>query len=109
MKDSKETISGVEFKVRYRSDKTYVVKNTNENEYNVSYTNNSDNAKTFITDQNGLLVPADDINAMAEAMCKMYDNYCQFDNVAIANGCLNKFSPHEIASQLTEIFDEVTK
>lgn len=63
----------------------------------------------FITDQNGLLVPADDINAMAEAMCKMYDNYCQFDNVAIANGCLNKFSPHEIASQLTEIFDEVTK
>ena len=54
-KDSKETISGVEFKVRYKSDKTYVVKNTNENEYNVSYTNNSDNATTFITDQNGII------------------------------------------------------
>ncbi len=53
--------------------------------------------------------PTDDIDAMTEAMSKMYDEYCQFDNVAIANECLNKFSPHVIAGQLTEIFKEVTK
>lgn len=62
----------------------------------------------FITDKNGLLIPTDDIDAMAEAMCKMYDNYCQYDNAAIANECLRKFSPQVIAGQLTEIFKEVT-
>ena len=63
----------------------------------------------FITDKNGFLIPTDDIDAMAEAMCKMYENYCHYDNAAIANECLSKFSPQVIASQLTEIFNEVTK
>ena len=62
----------------------------------------------FITETNGLLIPVEDIDAMAEAMCKMYENYSQYDNVAITNECLSKFSPHVIASQLTEIFKEVT-
>lgn len=63
----------------------------------------------FITETNGLLIPPDDIDAMAEAMCKMYENYSQYDKPAIANECLSKFSPHVIAGQLTEIFKEVTK
>jgi len=62
----------------------------------------------FINDKNGLLIPTEDIDAMAEAMCKMYENYSQYDNAAIANECLGKFSPQVIASQLTEIFNEVT-
>lgn len=63
----------------------------------------------IINDTNGILVEVGNEDAMSEAMCKMYDNYCQYDNVAIANECLGKFSPHVIASQLTEIFNEVTK
>ena len=61
----------------------------------------------FITDKNGLLIPTDDIDAMAEAMCRIYENYCQYDKAAIANECLSKFSPCVIASQLTEIFEGV--
>lgn len=63
----------------------------------------------FINDKNGLLIPTDDIGAMAEAMCKMYENYSQYDKPAIANECLSKFSPQVIAGQLTEIFKEITK
>ena len=62
----------------------------------------------FITDQNGMLIPTDDIDAMAEAMCKLYENYSQYNNITIANECLSKFSPQVIASQLTKIFNEVT-
>ena len=63
----------------------------------------------FISDKNGLLIPTDDIEAMAEAMIKMYENYSQYDKPAIANECLSNFSPQVVASQLTEIFNEVTK
>ena len=62
----------------------------------------------FITDKNGLLIPTNDIDAMAKAMCQMYENYTKYDRSIIANDCISRFSPKVIASQLTEIFKEVT-
>ncbi len=61
----------------------------------------------FINNSNGMLIEAENVNSMAKAMCKMYENYGQYDNVDIAKDCLNKFSPQVIARQLTEIFNEV--
>ena len=63
----------------------------------------------IIDKTNGILVETGDEDALAEAMNEMYANYSKYDNAAIANECLSKFSPHVIASQLTEIFNEVTK
>lgn len=63
----------------------------------------------IIDKTNGILVETGNLDALADAMKEMYSNYCQYDNTAIANECLSKFSPNVIANQLTEIFKEVTK
>ena len=61
----------------------------------------------FINESNGILVPANDVDALAEAMTKMHDTYDSYDRTAIAKECLCKFSPSVIAKQLTSIFEEV--
>lgn len=61
----------------------------------------------FINKRNGLLVPINDISSMAEAMKKMYNDYKNYDTVAIAEECKSRFSPMVIARQLTDIFEDV--
>ena len=61
----------------------------------------------FIDDNNGLLIPTDDIDAMSTAMIKMYNSYNNYDIKAIAEGCKQKFAPQVIAQQLTDIFEQV--
>ena len=63
----------------------------------------------IIDKTNGILVETGDEDALAEAMNEMYANYSKYDNTAISNECLSKFSPNVIASQLTEIFKVVIK
>ena len=63
----------------------------------------------FINDNNGILVPVDDVDALAESMTKMHATYECYDRTAIAEECLCKFSPSVIAKQLTSIFEEVVE
>ena len=63
----------------------------------------------FINESNGILVPANDVDALAEAMTKMHDTYDSYDRTAIAKECLCKFSPSVIAKQLTSIFEDVAR
>lgn len=63
----------------------------------------------FITDNNGMLVQSDDVNALASAMLEMYENYSRYDRQAIAEDCRRRFSPEVIARQLSGIFEEVMK
>lgn len=63
----------------------------------------------FIHDNNGILVPVDDVDALSEAMVQMHDTYEHYDRTAIAEESLRKFSPSEIARQLTVIFEEVVE
>lgn len=63
----------------------------------------------FINESNGILVPANDADALAEAMTKMHDTYDSYDRTAIAKECLCKFSPSVIAKQLTSIFEDVAR
>ena len=61
----------------------------------------------FINEQNGILIPTDDVEALSDAMIDMYNNYSKYDSMAIAEDCKRRFAPEVIASQLTEIFEEV--
>lgn len=63
----------------------------------------------FINESNGVLIPTDDVDAMATAMKMMYNDYNKYDINTIAEGCKQKFAPQVIAQQLTDIFEEVIK
>lgn len=58
--------------------------------------------------ENGLLVPVDDVSSLANALIQVINDNCSFNRESIAEECRRRFSPHVIASQLTEIFEEVT-
>lgn len=61
----------------------------------------------FVNEKNGLLVPVDDVEALAAAIQHMYDHHRDYDRQAIADDCQARFSSKVIARQLTKIFDEV--
>ena len=61
----------------------------------------------FINENNGILVPPDDLDAMSEALKSMFNNYKKFNRDEISQECKNSFSPTVIANELTEIFEEV--
>ena len=62
-----------------------------------------------IDERNGIIVPVDDVDAMANAIKEMVSNYSQYDRSYIAEVCKKKFSPQAIAGKLTEIFESVIR
>lgn len=60
-----------------------------------------------IFDFNGLLFPVDDVDALADAIKYMFDNYQLYDRQKITEDCKNRFSPEVIAHQLTDVFESV--
>ncbi len=58
-----------------------------------------------INKQNGIITPVDDIQAMADAITHMVDNYDQYDRKAIIRDCKERFSPESIAQKLIEVFE----
>ncbi len=62
-----------------------------------------------LDDRNGIIVPVDDVDAMASAIKQMMENYSQYDRRYIAEDCQRRFSPQAIAGKLTEVFDDVLK
>ena len=63
--------------------------------------------KTIVTPQNGLLIPLDDTDALANAILHMTTHLSDYDRQAIADDCQARFSPEVIAKQLTDIFEKV--
>ena len=63
----------------------------------------------FINENNGVLIPIDDVDAMSEAMIDMYTNYSKYEKNSIVEECERKFAPQVIAQQLTGIFESVIK
>ncbi len=61
----------------------------------------------FVNEKNGLLVPVDDVDALATAIKYMYEHYPNYNRQAIADDCKARFSSEVIAKQLTEIFEDV--
>lgn len=62
-----------------------------------------------IFDFNGLLFSVDDVDALAEAIKYMFENYQSYNRAKIAEDCKNRFSPEVIARQLTDVFEKVVE
>ena len=65
--------------------------------------------KECIDEKNGLLVPVEDTNALANAIVNICRNIDNYDRKAIAEDCKQRFAPSIIAKQLTNIFEEVVE
>ena len=60
----------------------------------------------FVTKTDGLLIPVDDVDALADAIKYMFEHYDQYDRKRIAEDCKDRFSPKVIAQQLTHVFEQ---
>ena len=63
----------------------------------------------FVNEQNGLLVPVDDVEALTEAMRDMAGHIDRYDPMAIAAEVKAHFSAASVAGQLTALFARVVK
>lgn len=61
----------------------------------------------FINKSNGLLVPVDDVRSLADALQEIYNSIDKYDRKSISNECRLKFSPNNIASQLTKVYSDL--
>lgn len=67
----------------------------------------SNGPEDFVDDECGILVDADDIEQMAEAMEKMYENKRGYSSELIQQKTLARFSPSIIAQRLTGLYANV--
>lgn len=58
----------------------------------------------FITAENGILVPANDLDQLVFALKKMVEDIDKYDKKNIAESASNKFSPETISAILTDIY-----
>lgn len=63
--------------------------------------------KECIDENNGILVPVEDVGALANAILIMYKDLKEYNRKNIALDCKSKFAPEVIAHQLSTLFDEV--
>ena len=63
----------------------------------------------FVNDSNGLLVPADDIAALTDAMERMVRPESRYDRAALAASARERFSPDAVAGALTALYGELTE
>lgn len=64
-------------------------------------------ARDFLTPDNGLLCPVNDVIKLSEAINKMYNSYKEYDRNQIAIDCQKRFSSDAIGKQLESIFVDV--
>lgn len=63
----------------------------------------------FVNDDNGVIIPVDDIDALANAMIDMRSNIDKYDGMSISKECYDKFSPKSIANEIVRYYDKVLK
>ena len=61
----------------------------------------------FVNEINGILVPVNDVDAMAQAMWHMYENYSMYDPAQIRAFCENRFAEEVIVSRLQTIYESL--
>lgn len=64
-------------------------------------------ARDFLTKENGLMCPVNDVKKLSEAISQMYKNYKEYDKAMIASECQRRFSSEAIGKQLEKIFEDV--
>lgn len=63
--------------------------------------------RSYMNDFNGLLIPVNDVKAIAEAIAYMKEHYMEYDRKRIAEDCKQRFSTEAISKQLEKIFEDV--
>ncbi len=64
---------------------------------------------SFVNDQNGILVPVDDIIETTKAITFMSKNYKQFNSETIKKFAEDNFSPESICNKIIEIYKEILR
>lgn len=62
--------------------------------------------ESFVNESNGLLIPAEDIEATAKAMDYMVENLEKYDNAAIRQYCHDNFSEEAISQKIIAAYQE---
>ena len=61
----------------------------------------------FVTEENGMLIPVDDEDALTGVMEQMILHRREYDSASIAADIRRKFAPETIAARLTELYEGV--
>lgn len=61
----------------------------------------------FVNEINGILVPVNDVDEMAQAMWHMYENYSMYEPAKIRAFCENRFAEEVIVSRLQTIYESL--
>lgn len=61
----------------------------------------------IVRELDGLLVPTEDVQALAEAMKKMHSDYASYDAAEIRAACIARYSESVIAERLSAVYSEV--
>lgn len=63
--------------------------------------------ESIIQAQDGILVNKGDLNALVEAMLKIYQNYSDYNSKNIRQSCTNRFGDEAVIARLKEIYKQV--
>lgn len=61
----------------------------------------------FINEKNGMLVPIDDIDSLADALKNMQLKAKSYNGKLISEDCYNRFSPQHIANEIIKKYNEI--
>lgn len=65
--------------------------------------------RDFLTSSNGIIIPVNDVNKLADAMIYMIKHYKEYDRNEISKDFHKRFSAEAVANQLTDIFNKICK
>ena len=63
--------------------------------------------ESFVNESNGLLIPAEDVEATTKAIDYMVENVDKYDNAAIRQYCHDNFSEEAISQKIITVYKEV--
>jgi glycosyltransferase involved in cell wall biosynthesis len=58
----------------------------------------------FVNDSNGIIIPINDIDKLADSLKRMYNSYKTYDLASISEKAYNKYSPPIIAQELSNLY-----
>lgn len=63
--------------------------------------------ESILHEGDGILVPVDDVNGLADAMRQLMINFRDYDSERIRSACSDRFSETAIASRLKQVYKEI--
>ena len=61
-------------------------------------------AESIVTTDNGYLVPVDDVDALAQAMCALYQQHTRYSPMQLRQDCLARFGESALIDALRQYY-----